>query len=31
GDALSPPLARSLPEAGRRARALLEEWGREDS
>ncbi|MGC9216302.1 hydrogenase maturation protease [Acidithiobacillus sp.] len=31
GDALSPPLARSLPEAGCRARALLEEWRREDS
>ena len=31
GDTLSPPLARSLPEAGRRARSLLEEWRREDS
>ncbi|MHB8249075.1 MAG: hydrogenase maturation protease [Acidithiobacillus sp.] len=29
GDTLSPPLARSLPEAGRRARMLLEEWRRE--
>lgn len=27
GDALSPPLQRALPEVGRRARALLEEWG----
>ena len=31
GDALSPPLARSLPEAGCRARLLLEEWRHEDS
>ncbi|MHB8210426.1 MAG: hydrogenase maturation protease [Acidithiobacillus sp.] len=31
GDTLSLPLARSLPEAGRRARSLLEEWRREDA
>ena len=31
GDTLSPPLARSLPEAGRRVRSLLEEWRHEDS
>ena len=31
GHTLSPPVARSLPEAGCRARALLEEWRREDA